>query len=223
MRRTTLCCALSAVLLATAADAEVYRCSEAGKSVYSDRPCQSGPSATIPVPSGSAQPDAINLQNEANMGRLAVGQTPVQVEMAWGRPKTKNVDSGSAGRAEQWVYERTDGAAYVYFRKGLLSSYSERLEGLKATNGALPAATELSQIEIDNKERADKASERRFIRERTAAGDVRKRIGEPDAKVFRGTQECWYYAATRLDPQTNTRICYDLNSTVFDIERVVVR
>jgi hypothetical protein len=81
----------------------------------------------------------------------------------------------------------------------------------------------LTQAEIEAKERAAKAADRRFIRERTALGDVRKRIGEPDTKAFIGTQECWYYAATRLDPQTNTKICYDLYGFVFDVERLVAR
>lgn len=113
----------AAVILAagisSSAIADVYRCTEAGKTVYSDRPCQGGTAATVAVPSRNADPPAVNPQSEANMGRLVVGQTPLQVEMAWGRPKAKNVDTGSSGRTEQWVYERPDGTTYVYFRSGL--------------------------------------------------------------------------------------------------------
>ena len=199
--------------LSLVAAADVYRCTEAGKTVYSDQPCQGAAAATVPVPvpARSAEPSAISPQSEANMGRIALGQTPLQVEMAWGRPKARNIDTGTAGRTEQWVYDRQDGTAYVYFRGGLVSSVSVRSKGSSATSVDVPMATQPTREELSGNERAAKAAERRFIRDGMGSGDVLKRIGEPDSKSLAGLQECWYYATTRLDPQTNTTICFDLS------------
>ena len=55
------------------------------------------------------------------------------------------------------------------------------------------------------------------------SGDVLKRLGEPDSRSLAGLQECWFYAAARLDPQTNTTICFDLSGSVFNVDRRVAR
>jgi hypothetical protein len=209
--------------LSSVATADVYRCTEAGKTVYSDQPCQGAASATVSVPARSADPRVTSPQSEANMGRIAVGQTPLQVEMAWGRPKGRNIDTGAAGRTEQWVYDRQDGTAYVYFRGGLVSSVSVRSEAPGATAVAVPVTIQPTRDELSGNERAAKAAERRFIRDGMGSGDVLKRLGEPDSRSLAGLQECWYYAATRLDPQTNTTICFDLSGSVFNVDRRVAR
>jgi hypothetical protein len=84
-------------------------------------------------------------------------------------------------------------------------------------------ATQPTREELGGNERAAKAAERRFIRDGMGSGDVLKRIGEPDSRSLAGLQECWYYAATRLDPQTNTTICFDLSGSVFNVDRRVAR
>jgi Domain of unknown function (DUF4124) len=209
--------------LTSHAAGQVYRCTEGGKTVYSDRPCPGGATVSIPAPSQSADPASGNPQYESNMGRIVVGQTARQVELAWGRPKAKNVDTGSSGRTEQWVYERPTGTAYVYFREGVVSSFSERVDSSKASSihAPAPVAREPTRAELTAQDRADKAGERKVIRERASQSAVLQRIGEPDTKTFVGLQECWYYTATRLDPQTNTRICFDTSGFVFDVDRAV--
>jgi hypothetical protein len=202
--------------------ADVYRCTEGGKTVYSDQRCQGAAEATVPVPARGADPSAIGPQSEANMGRIAVGQTPLQVEMAWGRPKAKSVDIGAA-RTEQWIYDRQDGTAYVYFRDGIVSSVSVRSEVPHAASVDVPAATQATRGDPSGNNRAAKAAERRFIRDGMSSGDVRERIGEPDSKSLAGLQECWYYVPTSLDPQTSTTICFDLSGSVFNVDRRVAR
>lgn len=67
-----------------------YRCIEGGKAADSDKPCV-GDTIKVPVPSASLAPNGaapVNLQNEAGMGRIAVGMTAQQVEEAWEGPQT---------------------------------------------------------------------------------------------------------------------------------------
>jgi hypothetical protein len=208
------------------ASAEVYRCTEGGKTVYSDRPCQGGGTATtvaVPPPPNAATPGAIDPQREARLGRIVIGQTPPQVEMAWGSPTSKNIDTTSSGRSEQWVYERADGTAYVYFRSGVVSSYSESKGGANVPRTDSPAAPPPTQAEIEAQVRADKAGERRFLGSGIHQSAVLNRIGEPDSKSLSGIVECWTYNPTRLDAQTATQICFGLDGTVIGIERRVAR
>lgn len=63
--------------------------------------------------------------------KLLTGMTPAEAIASWGRPGKRNVDSGSAGNHEQWVY--IEGPAiippvkrgYIYFDDGRLSSWSK--------------------------------------------------------------------------------------------------
>lgn len=87
----------------------------------------------------------------------------------------------------------------------------------------VPASRSRTQAEIGAQYRADNAGDRKFIRERMGQAIVLKRIGEPDSKSFVGNLECWYYSATRLDPQTNTRVCFEVSGYVFDVERLIAR
>jgi hypothetical protein len=223
LSRRCIAAAIFAACAYSIASAEVFRCTEGGKTVYSDRPCQADAATTVLVPPRSTDPVAINPQHEANLGRLAIGQTPLQVEMVWGRPKAKNIDTGSSGRTEQWVYERPDGTFYVYFRGGLVSNYSQQSEGARVPGNDPPVLREPTQAEIDAQIRADKAGERRFIGDGIHQSVVLSRIGEPDSKIVGVIVECWLYNATRLDAQTNTKICFGLDGTVINVERLVAR
>jgi len=194
---------------------DVYRCTEDGKTVYSDRPCRSGASKTVPVPSSeagaAAGAPASTPQNEANLGRIAPGQTPAQVEQAWGRPKTRNIDTSKSGRSEQWVYDRPNSTGYVYFRDGVVSSYSTHLEREKASS---EPARQPSRADLEAQERAEKAKERRFVSDnsRLSRDQVRERLGEPDNKSFANGAEIWIYRPDLGDPATETRISFDIYS-----------
>lgn len=52
--------------------------------------------------------------------RLALGMTPVEVILSWGRPTDKNIAQGVFGRHEQWVFSLT---RYAYFENGKLTSW----------------------------------------------------------------------------------------------------
>ena len=210
--------------LAPFASAEIYRCTDGGKTVYSDRPCQGGTEATVAVPPPSTlTPGPSDPQREASLGRIVIGQTPLQVETAWGRPASKSIDTTNSGRSEQWIYQRANGTAYVYFRSGVVSSYYESNDRANVP-GTVSAITPLpTQAEIDAQVRADKAGERRFLGDGIHQSVVLNRIGEPDSKSFSGIVECWIYTPTRLDAQTTTQICFGLDGTVINIERRVAR
>lgn len=226
MRRVAFVIALAG-LSVTASAAGVYRCTEGGKSIYSDKPCPSSATASVAIPVPSSRGDdpsasAINPQHESNMGRVVVGQTPVQVEMAWGKPRTKNIDTGSSGRTEQWVYERQDGTVYVYFRGGRVASYSQNQSVKPIAQESRPDPTPrfVSRAELEAQERADKAGERKFISVGTGSGRVLAKIGEPESKTFNGLTECWHYSPTKLDQQTVTSVCLD-GGRVYDVQRTV--
>src|SRR5207248_1596024 len=93
-------------------------------------------------------------------GRIVVGQTPAQVEQTWGAPKARNIDTSKSGRSEQWVYDRPDGAGYVYFRDGIVSSYSTHVEREKALS---EPARKPTRAHLEAQERSEKAKERRFM------------------------------------------------------------
>jgi hypothetical protein len=206
------------------ASADVYRCIEDGKTIYSDRPCQAGTASTVVVPPRiGTTAAAINPQHEANMGRIAIGQTPLQVEMVWGAPKRKNIDTRTSGRTDQWVYERPNGTTYVYFQAGIVSSISEHSDRANAAGVDSTEPPPPTRAEIEAQVRANSAGERRFLGDGMHQATILNRIGEPDSKSFSGIVECWIYNPTRLDPQTATRICFGLEGTAINIERKVAR
>jgi hypothetical protein len=191
---------------------------------FTDRPCTSGESRSVavPPPTPPEEQARINLQAEANMGRLAVGMAPAQVEQAWGKPKSVNTDIRSDGKHEQWVFARDGEDAYVYLLNGRVTSISTR-----STTRKLEPAVELppSRQEMEAMERADKADERRFISRnfRITREQVRERIGEPDRKSFGEGLELWLYLPTGRDPQTRTLVRFTADGWMFDIDRSIQR
>lgn len=206
------------------AGAEVYRCTESGKTVYSDRPCSGGTAATVAMPPPStASPGSVNPQYEANMGRIAIGQTALQVEIAWGRPKTKNIETRGAGPTEQWTYERQDGAYAISFRNGLVSDFARQPTEVRPRQRDEPAPRELNKADLEAQIRAERAGERKFLGSGIHQADVLNRIGEPDSKALSGIVECWIYNPTKLDWQTSTKICFGLEGTAISVDRRVAR
>ena len=227
MRSIALLLAMTGLLsVPSAAIAEVYRCTEDGKTVYSDRPCRSGASQRLATPSATSTVggSVSTPQSEANLGRVVPGQTPAQVEQAWGRPKTRNIDTSKSGRSEQWVYERSDGTGYVYFKDGLVSSYSVHLERDKPSESAV--GREPTREEIEAQERSAKAGERKFVTNssRLSREQMRARLGEPDQKSFANGLESWVYQPSLGDPWTETRILFDpVSGESLQVDRIVRR
>lgn len=105
------------------ATAEVFRCTVDGKTVYSDKPC-GGTETRLRIDKGQGEERFVqSLQHEANMGRVAVGQTHEQVVEAWGEPAARNIDMASTEGDEEWVYTQPTGRASVHFRRGMVSSF----------------------------------------------------------------------------------------------------
>lgn len=219
--------AIVVAVVATEVPAQVYRCVEAGKTVYSDKPC-ADPDRSVavpivprtPVPEGAS---SSNLQLEANLGRVGIGMNKTQVELAWGRPKDVNTSTTSAGTTEQWVYRRDGADRYVYFRGGLVSSISSRTSAATEQVDPMPPAEPAPSLEEQRAaERLMKAGERRLVREGASASQVESSLGMPEARGWSGGLEWWAYSPTAKDHQTRTTIWFDYGRVV-KVERTIVR
>src|SRR5271167_4992080 len=105
-------------LVPSLAAADVYRCTENGKAVYSDKPC-AGDTLKVPVPGAArsaVDPAYANLQNEAGMGRIAIGMTPDQLEEAWGSPAEKKTNRDAHGTTQRWTYIRNGDATDILIK-----------------------------------------------------------------------------------------------------------
>lgn len=216
--------AVAMTLVAPAATAQVYRCTEGGRTVYSDKPCTDPTgSVTVPVPSRATEPPGPNLQLEANLGRVAVGMTPAQVETAWGKPRSINTRTDADGRTDQWVYRRDGGNAYVYFQQGRVSSISTNSTTTPEPDPSTPSVPRsLTRTERESIEREDKAAERRHIAEGLASGTVRGRLGEPERRGYIDGLEYWTYGPTGRDAQTRTTIWFQ-DGRVRRVDRAIER
>lgn len=216
-------CALAA-LVAPAVSAQVYRCTEGGKTVYSDKPCGSS-SKSVNVQSNTIQSPSQTekLEHESRLGRIAVGMAPSQVQRAWGPPTKVNTTNSQRGVSEQWVYRKGDDDAYVYLENGKVTSWTTH----KSTPGSSTPSAPRPMTVADREaiERADKARERRHItgNVRMSREQVRDKIGEPDEKVFSGGIEHWVYLPTATDAQTRTVYRFTYDGVLFDVERVIQR
>lgn len=228
MKSATAAIAFVALWSAAAAfAADVYRCETNGKVSYRDKPCGSDASASVvriePPPPTSTAPDEI-ARAAANNGRVVAGQTAAQVEMVLGRPESRNIDSGTRGYTEQWVYRQGDDSTYVYFRDGKVSSVNEhrREDGRKPPGSSPISSVAPTVAEIEQAERANKAGERRFVSKGAPSSDLLRRLGPPQSKDYVNGGECWNYSPDVQDSQTRTRICF-ANGIVYDVERSIQR
>ena len=156
--------------------AEVYRCTDSGKTVYTDQPC-GGDMARVPPP--IASPPPINLQNEAGMGRIAVGMTPLQVEEAWGKPAETGTREDAKGTLQRWTYIRNGETTDIFIRNGTVAKISAPrvIIGQSFPHEKEPAQPTASDIEEElrqneEQERLQKADERRFISVGMTQADV---------------------------------------------------
>lgn len=216
-----------ALAVAGTAHAQVYRCQEGGRTVYSDKPCgEAAATQSVPVvPRAAPSPGAdagAALQLEALRGRVAVGMSKQQVELAWGRPMSTNSRTGSRGTSDQWVYRRSNAStSYVYFEDGVVTSYNTET----TTNIAASEPAPQSAIGADPNAiyRAERAGDRRFIREGESRDSIERRIGKPDSFAAEGIYFVTTYRPTPKDYQTRTTIYFDSSDRAAKIERTVER
>jgi hypothetical protein len=221
-------------LVPSLASADVYRCTESGKTVYSDKPCVGDltkvPIQSAPLPPARAAP--VNLQYEADMGRVALGMTTLQVEEAWGKAAETSRQKDGRVTTQRWTYIRNGDATDIFFQDGFVSEISG--PGAVATSTPLPdepprstAADPENQNWLDEEqERLEKSDERRFIRDGMTHEQVRHRIGPPaiirvDGPEW-GIATHWIYPPTPNDPQTTTDITFNHDGGyVYSVRRVV--
>jgi len=210
------------------ASAEVYRCTVDGRVIYTDQPCGSqGTKMLIDSAPATKSGESINLQNEASLGRITMGMTQAQVQLAWGRPAEITTEDDNAGSTEYWTYNRAGETTRISFQNGKVSKIAktQRLVSPAAVAEPTPALTE---SEMEDQERREKAAERRFLRPGMTQVEVRGKLGPPSDRVLLpsslGMADCWSYEPAPLDAQTLTILCFSVIDTrLLTIERTIKR
>lgn len=115
-----------AVLVASAADAQVYKCVDrAGRTTYQQQPCpesQKGGRVELHVGAAPARnDDDAELATRARLKEVGVGMTRALVVQAWGPPQEMRPPRAGEDAAEVWAYRRTDLEARVGFRNGAVA------------------------------------------------------------------------------------------------------
>ena len=224
-----LACAL--LLVTPTAVAQIYRCVVEGRVVYTDRPCGANSVPITVDPQGGTAPqqpqDAPNPQREANMGRLAVGMTPRQVEQAWGKPASVGSEQDAQSTSELWTFIRGVETTLVHFRDGRVARITKQRSLAPPTPPARPVR-EPTIADLEERERTDKARERRHIREGMTQSEIRGTLGPPSDRRQRptnwGWQDCWTYPPAPQDAQTRTVLCFDnLDLRLVTIDRSIER
>lgn len=116
-----------AMLLSATAQAEVYRCVENGKQVFSDVPCsKDAEKLKVSPAAGSGDETRSWVNNAIAVREVRVGMTDKEVIRSWGKLDRINKSISASGTHEQWVYYRGSARAqYVYVDNGIVSSASE--------------------------------------------------------------------------------------------------
>jgi len=214
------------VVLPCIASADVFRCVIDGRVTYTDRPCLG---TTVPIANAVAAP-AISgpadhkLQVEASSGHVVVGMTMSQVRQAWGDTEDVMLETDVQGPHEQWNYSRNGRNFMLRFDDGKVARITER----KAEPPSATSGPPLTISEMEEMERAEKAAERKFVREGMMQEEVRGRLGPPNERRIRpinwGTADCWAYHPSPKDQQTLTVLCFNiLDTRLVGIERTVQR
>jgi hypothetical protein len=228
-RACFLACAL--LLVTPPAVAQIYRCVVEGRVVYADRPCAANSVPIAVDPQGGTVPqqpkDAPNPQHEANMGRLVVGMTLRQVEQAWGKPASVGSEQDAQGTSEVWTFTRGAETTLVHFRDGHVAKIAKQRSLVAPAPPARPVR-EPTIADLEERERIDKARERRHIREGMTQSEIRATLGPPSDRRQRPTNwgwgDCWTYPPAPLDAQTRTVLCFDnLDLRLVTIDRAIER
>jgi hypothetical protein len=231
-RQATGSMALTAVWvsLCATASAEVFRCTIDGRVTYSDRPCGTA-AAKVVIESAPAlkDADALTLQQQANLGHIAVGMTPQQVEQVWGKPAELASEKDTTGTTERWIYNRSGETTTVQFQSGKVAKIAKTQSLAPPPPPAAERSAGLTISEMEDREREEKAAERKFVRAGMTQEEVRGKLGPPwyrrvQATLHSGTAECWTYPPALRDPQTRTFLCFSVDDTrLVSIDRSIER
>lgn len=128
------------------AHAQVYKCNEAGKVVYSERPCQGAGGKVLDIKARSerrwdqeererkeaffaANPN-VDARTKAAVlaGRIFVGMNAAAATASWGDLRKVNRSHYADGEHLQWVYfywAAPGAQKYVYLRGGVVTAIQE--------------------------------------------------------------------------------------------------
>jgi hypothetical protein len=124
MRISLLCLAL----VATAHEdvqAQMYRCTVDGATVYQQKPCAGGreiKGVASPTPEDARR---ARIELAVNRNQVIIGMTAKEVVRSWGEPDKINRSVNSRTVHEQWIYRRPKAGddQYLYLENGILQSF----------------------------------------------------------------------------------------------------
>jgi hypothetical protein len=218
-------------LVSGTATAEIFRCIVDGRVTYSDRPCGSA-AAKVQIESAAVPPKAaeeLTLQQEANLGHVVVGMTPQQVEQVWGRPAEIANEKDATGATDRWTYNRSGESTVVTFQAGKVAKIAKTHSLAPPPRPAADQAPDVTISELEDREREQKAGERKWVRQGMTQEEVRGKLGPPwyrrvQSTLYTGPAECWTYPPALRDPQTRTILCFSLDDTrLMTIDRTIER
>lgn len=115
--------ALVIVLLsATGAQAQAYRCTVDGKTVFQQAPCSDGQRLRY-VPDAPAEGSReARVATAIARREVFIGMTRDEVLRSWGPPSKNNKTIRATSVSEQWVYDRVHPSVtqYLYFEDAVL-------------------------------------------------------------------------------------------------------
>ncbi|MEO3355780.1 hypothetical protein [Acinetobacter haemolyticus] len=120
------------LVTALSANAQVHQCKVNGSVVFQDKPC-AGTGKTI---GDKIREERNNVDTRTSTQNIRdqylakpepyIGMTVAEAEKSrWGLPSKVNRTTTATGVNEQWVFRRSSGDKYLYFRGGKLTSISE--------------------------------------------------------------------------------------------------
>ena len=224
--RAPIVIALNGAMIASAS-ADVYRCVVDGRVTYADRPCAGASKVHIEAAPPPPVEGRANFQTEASMGRVVVGMPQTQVVQAWGKPKEVSTEKDDKGTTEHWTFVRGSETHDIAIQDGRVTRIISRPYTKPEPQAAQPAA-QLTLSELEERERSERAGERKFIRNGTRQEEIRGKLGPPIERRVRATNlgmaDCWEYPPTPKDYQTRTTVCYSLDEArVISVDRTIER
>lgn len=134
---------IAALLFSSIAPAEVFRCEDGSRVVYSDRPC-AGKGTPLKIAaeatvSASATTVEARAGDEAN--RIVSGMTSLQVLRIEGMPVERTRKKNSQGIRETWTYCRDDVYVDVELQDGIVVEVSRRATATRSTSASVGAGS----------------------------------------------------------------------------------
>lgn len=130
---------IAALLFSSIAAAEVFRCEDGGRVVYSDRPC-AGKGTTLKIAaevSVSASARAVETRAGDAANRIVAGMTSLQVLRIEGMPAERTRKKNSQGIREAWTYCRDDVYVDVELQDGVVVEVSRRATAARSTSASV--------------------------------------------------------------------------------------